>query len=72
MVRTPCLGQRVQVWYAGPRRHWPHHGKVGTVVVRSVGPGPRNHGVRMDSDGTDGTGELVIVPAGNLRSKTYE
>ncbi len=60
MLARPKIGQRVQVWYA---KHYkdrmPHHAKVGTVEVVSMGPGPKNHGIRLD-------GRLIVVPCGNL------
>lgn len=60
MISHPYLGQVVQLWYrAALRGVAPHHGKVGTVVVKALGR-PRNHGVEVD-------GVLTIVPAGHLR-----
>lgn len=62
MVSNPKPGDRVQLWYAAARRPIaPHHGHLATVVTAAKGRGPRNHLVRTDA------GELVIVPAGNLR-----
>ncbi len=61
MIRSPRIGQHVQVWYRASKRGVAtYHGRVGTVVVVGRGPGPRNHGVLVG-------GDLVIVPAGNLR-----
>lgn len=59
MISNPKTGDLVQLWYKN--RTLPHHGKTGRVLK----PGrkrPRNHLVLLD-----GSGESVIVPAGNLR-----
>lgn len=58
MIRHPKIGQQVQAWYAAANR-WKarYHGKVGTLRIASAG---KNHGVEID-------GELVVIPAGNLR-----
>ena len=64
MLTCPRVGQTVQLHYA---TRWvqdgvvPHHGKVGTVVVRKTKGRPRSHLVQLDD------GQQVIVPAGNLR-----
>lgn len=61
MLSSPKVGQLVQCWYAKKFAHlWPYHGKVGVVRIVGRGPGPRNHGVEIE-------GQLVVVPAGNLR-----
>lgn len=62
MIRRPREGQRVQLWYAAPRRRIaPHHGAVGVVAIVGRGPGPRNAGV-------DVGGRVVVVSGGNLRA----
>ena len=64
MLTCPRIGQRVVLHYAA---RWithgaaPHHGKVGTVVVRKTKGRPRSHLIRLDDD------TVVVVPAGNLR-----
>lgn len=61
MISNPRIGQRVQIWYAAKwRQTCPHHGSIGTVSIASKGK-PKNHAVELD------TGELVVVPCGNLR-----
>lgn len=65
MIVHPKLGQSVMIWYnrrVAPSR--PLHGLTGRVVVKAKGPGPRNHGVRME----DGT--FCVVPCGNLNKVT--
>jgi len=77
MISNPRIGSTAQIWYnkrLAP--HMPYHGRIGTIVVRGgckptgdavqvcegVRPrGPRNHGISID-------GQLIVVPAGNLRS----
>lgn len=62
MLSRPQPGTRVVLHYAAAKRPVaPHHGKTGTVEIVATGPGPRNHAVRLD------TGEVVSVPAGQLR-----
>jgi len=71
MICNPKLGDVVQVWYRtkpfdngipAPSTWMPWHGRTGTVVVvgRPRKRAPRNHGINID-------GQLVGVPAGNLR-----
>ena len=61
MLCNPRKGQRVLLWYAASKRPIADlHGCYGNVEVVSKGPGPRNHGIRLD-------GCLYVVPAGNLR-----
>lgn len=61
MMSRPRIGQTVQCWYAKKTRtHRPLHGRIGTVEIVASGPGPRNHGVRVD-------GLMHVIPAGNLR-----
>lgn len=63
MLSRPRLNQPCQLWYrAALRPIAPHHGAVGTVVVRAGGMKCRNHGVIL-ADGT-----FTVVPAGNLRT----
>ena len=64
MLTCPRIGQWVVLHYnqrLAPSGAVPHHGEVGTVVIRTTMGKPRNHGIRLD----DGT--LVVVPCGNLR-----
>lgn len=63
MLTNPRPGDRVQLWYGERwRRACGHlHGRKGVVEIASRGK-PRNHGVRVG-------GELVVVPAGNLRKR---
>ena len=66
MLASPKIGERVQIWYAKSyAATMPHHAKVGHVVARSKGPGPRNHGVYLD-------GRMIVVPCGNLRRVRWE
>jgi hypothetical protein len=63
MSRHPRIGQSVEPWHKKSAAHrFPHHGRLGTVVVAGKGPGPVNALVRMEETGT-----LVVVPRGNLR-----
>lgn len=61
MMSNPRPGARCRLHY---RRSFaglmPHHGRTGVVEIVAKGR-PRNHGVRLDGSGT-----LVVVPAGNL------
>jgi len=63
MIVHPSIGQRVMLWYAAKWQAFGAqcHGMTGAVEIRAKGPGPRNHGVRLDN------GRLVIVPCGNLK-----
>lgn len=64
MLTCPRVGQRVVLHYnqrLARSGAVPHHGKVGTVAIRSTRGKPRNHLVRLDDGG------LVVVPCGNLR-----
>lgn len=60
MMANPRVGQLVRVHY---RKRFaaamPWHGAVGVVEIVSRGPGPRNHGVRIN-------GRLTAIPCGNL------
>jgi hypothetical protein len=63
MICHPRIGMRVQIWYAEKWRPWAQwHGKSGTVIKRSTGPGPRNHMIEVHN-------RIVIVPCGNLRKE---
>lgn len=61
MIVHPKIGQAVQVWY---RREvapgMPYHSRMGRVVTKGRGPGPRNHAVEIE-------GCVVMVPCGNVR-----
>ena len=60
MMTCPKPDQAVRVHYRPSLAAiMPHEGKVGVVELVAKGPGPRNHGVRIES-------ELIVVPAGNL------
>lgn len=61
MIVHPRIGQLVQLWYRQRENVSPFHGELGRVVIRSSGPGPRNHGVKLLGD------TLAVVPCGNLR-----
>ena len=64
MLNCPKVGLTVQLHYATRSVQngvVPHHGKVGTVVVRKTKGKPRSHLVQLAD------GQLVIVPGGNLR-----
>lgn len=62
MIVHPRMGQRVRIHYRKSiAALMPLHGRTGRVVVRSKGPGPRNHGIELD-----GSGGMVSVPCGNL------
>ena len=66
MIRSPYLGQPVQLWYRKSAvATMPHHGRVGVVVCVGRGPGPRNAAVRLDCC-------VVVVPRGNLREPQIE
>lgn len=64
MIRWPAIGRKVQVHYGkGIRRHpasFPLHGKAGTIVGTTRGPGPRSVAIEV-------AGTIVIIPRGNLR-----
>jgi hypothetical protein len=65
VISSPYIGQAVQIWYGSKwRALCRHHGHSGTVEIVSKGK-PRNHGVRL------ATGELVSIPAGNLRKPPF-
>lgn len=65
MIVHPRLNQAVRIWYNKRRApSMPLHGQTGRVVVRGIGPGPRNHGILVD-------GRVYVVPCGNLQ-KTAE
>jgi hypothetical protein len=66
MIVHPRLNQHVLIWYNKKRAPFmPLHGLTGRVVVRSRGPGPRNHGVNVG-------GVVYVVPCGNLQTIKQE
>jgi hypothetical protein len=65
MLMHPKIGELVELRYRpAMRRLTGLHGSWGIVRIVSSGPGPRNHGVEIET-----TGELVVVPAGNIRRR---
>lgn len=62
MIRYPRIGQTARVHYRKAlQSYMPHHGKIGVVLARAKGPGPRNHLLRLEC------GTVIACPAGNLQ-----
>jgi hypothetical protein len=60
MIRQPIIGHLARLHYAAKKvPFFPHHGKVGRIVIVSRGKGPRNVGVLIE-------GRIVVVGRGNL------
>lgn len=62
MMTNPRIGQWVRIRYGKKYIVKPRlHDRVGRIVCRARGPGPRNHGVLID-------GRVYVVPCGHLQN----
>lgn len=61
MIVHPRIGQWVRIRYGKKYTVKPFlHDRIGKIVYRARGPGPRNHGVLLD-------GRVYVVPCGHLQ-----